>query len=321
MAGGFTTVELVAAVSNAKALGSLGAAFLKPEEIRQTVRDIKAKTAHPFNVNLFAIKPYAGKADIEPFRSLLQKYQTEFAFEIGAPSQLPSYESQIEALLQEKIPVFSFTFGIPEQEMIREFQKQGTYVIGTATHVEEVGALEDAGVDAVVCQGKEAGGHRGTFIGDFQKALIPTFELLAEGKRATKLPLIASGGIMEKGDVIRALHNGAAGVQMGTAFMTCFETGGNPIYKKMLLEWQGRKAVLTRAFSGRWARGVENRYIREMAPHEKEIPPYPLPHFMTQPMRKAAGTLGHPEFLSIWAGERFSHCKSMTAEELIQSLF
>lgn len=321
MAGGYTTVELIAAVCNAKALGSLGAAFLKPDEIRQTVRKIKEKTERPFNVNLFAIKPLSETVDTGKFRHLLEKYQSEFPFEIGSLSQLPSYELQIEALLREKIAVFSFTFGIPEEEMIREFQKQGTYVIGTATHCEEVQALEEMGVDVIVCQGKEAGGHRGTFIGDFKKALIPTFELLSNAKSKTKIPLIASGGIMEKSDVLKALHKGASGVQMGTAFLTCYESGGSQLSKQMILKWRERKAVLTRAFSGRWARGIENRYIQEMVSHEKEIPPYPIPHFMTQPMRKAAAFAEKPEFLSIWAGENFRLCKEQTAKELIESLF
>jgi nitronate monooxygenase len=322
MAGGFTPVELVVAVSNAGALGSFGAAFTSSEDLRKIIREIRSKTSAPFNINLFTCEPPHKPFHIEPFCNHLKPFQDEHPFEIGPINEAPYYHypKQIEVLMEEKIPVFSFTFGLPDKYLIRELQKQNTYVMGVATHLEEVHSLAELGVDAIICQGKEAGGHRGTFIGDVNKALIPTYEFIREACKAIKLPIIAAGGIMEKKDVRQAMKEGAMAVQMGTAFLTCNEAGTPPLHKKALLECHDRKAVLTVAFSGRSARGIENRFITEMAPFEKDVPPFPIPIFLLAPMRKAATERGDIELLSLWAGERFSLCKKLPAKELIQSL-
>ncbi len=322
MAGKFAPVELVIAVSNAGALGSFGAAFTPPEELRKTIREIKAKTSAPFNINLFTSKPPGQPFNTKRFCDRLKPFQDEHPFEIGPINEAPyyHYEKQIEVMLEEKIPAFSFTLGLPDKHLILELQKQKTYVMGVATHLEEVDALVELGVDAVICQGKEAGGHRGTFIGDINKALIPTYEFVRRACKATKLPIIAAGGLMTKEDVRRALKEGAAAVQMGTAFLTCNEAGTPPLHKKALLELHDRKTVLTAAFSGKQARGIENRFIREMAPFEKDFPPFPTPIFLLAPMRKAAIEREDIEFLPLWAGERFALCKTLPAKELIESL-
>lgn len=322
MAGEFTPVELVVAVSNAGGLGSFGAAFTPPEDLRKVIREIKAKTSAPFNINLFTNKPPQPPFDTDRFCKHLKPFQQQHPFEIGAIVEAPYYQypKQIEVMLEEKVPVFSFTLGVPDKHLIRELQKQKTCVMGVATHLGEVEALEALGVDVVICQGKEAGGHRGTFIGDCKDGLIPTYEFVKKAHKATKLPLVAAGGIMVKEDVRKAMEAGATAVQMGTAFLTCTEAGTPPLHKKALLECHDRKAVLTIAFSGKSARGIENRFIREMAPFEKDVPPFPLPIFLLAPMRKAATDRGDIEFLSLWAGERFALCKSLSAKELILSL-
>ncbi len=319
MAGGFTTVELIGTVCDAKALGSMGAALMKPDDLRQAIRQVKERTNRPFNVNLFVESSPVSPGNLEPFRTLLKKYEGEFFFEIGEPKSPPSYQQQVEVLLQEKVPVFSFTFGVPEKQIIREFQKQGTYVIGTATYPEEIEALEERGVDAVVLQGKEAGGHRGTFIGEAKSHLIPTLDLIKQAK--TSIPLIASGGIMDKKGTLAALHAGAAAVQLGTAFLTCFEAGTPPLARKTYLEWRDRKTTLTRVFSGKWARVIENRFVRDLASHDRDIPPYPIPRSMTESLRKAAAAAQTAEFLPLYAGENFGLCKAQTAAEFIESLF
>lgn len=322
MAGGFTSVELVASVSNAGGIGSFGAAFTSPEDLRKVIREIKAKTSAPFNINLFTNKPPEPPFETDRFCEHLKSFQQQHPFEIGKIVEAPYYQypKQIEVLLEEKTPIFSFTLGVPDRHLVRELQKQKTCVMGVATHLEEVEALETLGVDVIVCQGKEAGGHRGTFIGNCKDGLIPTYEFMKKASKATKLPLIAAGGIMVKEDVRKAMEAGAIAVQMGTAFLTCKEAGTPPLHKKALLECHDRKAVLTTAFSGKWARGIENRFIREMAPFEKDIPSFPLPVFLLAPMRKAATERGDIEFLPLWAGERFALCRSLSVRTLLESL-
>jgi len=315
---GVTTPELVAAVSNAGGLGSLGAALMQPDELRKTIHRIRELTQRPFNVNLFIPSPHQREPIVyEPFLQHLKQYESELGFGVSRElSPPPPFEKQIEVLLQEKVPIFSFTFGIPPLSILQDFQKRNILVIGTATHVKEALALQEAGVDFIVVQGKEAGGHRGTFLED---SLLPTLQLIKEIRSHVKKPLIAAGGIMEKKDILAALNAGAAAVQMGTAFITCAESSAHPAYKKALLEWKGRNTVLTKAFTGKEARAIENRFTQEIG--DVEIPPFPIAQSLTGPMRKAATAAHNPEFMSLWAGEKFRFCHSGTAQELIRALW
>lgn len=313
---GITTPELVAAVSKAGGVGSLGAAMMQPDDIRKAIHRIRELTRRPFNVNLFIPRHPHGMIAYEAFLKHLKQYESEVGFatstELNPP---PSFEKQVEVLLQEEVPIFSFTFGIPPIHVIRDFEKRGALVIGTATHVKEALALQEAGVDFIVAQGVEAGGHRGTFLED---ALHPTLQLLKEIKAQVKKPLIAAGGLMHGKEILSALKAGAAAVQMGTAFITCTESGAHPAYKKALLEWKNRNTVLTKAFTGKWARAVENRFTQEI--DDVEIPPFPIAQSLTGPMRKAAAAAHNAEFMSLWAGEHFRLCKAGTAQELIAKL-
>ncbi|HSX25692.1 MAG TPA: nitronate monooxygenase [Chlamydiales bacterium] len=318
---GVTSPELVAAVSKTGAVGSLGAAMMEPEEIRKAIRQIRELTRRPFNVNLFF---YSLPHQVVPFESFLKQlkhYEKEVGFsasmELKPP---PSFDKQVAVLLEERVPIFSFTFGIPPVSVIRDFHRHQAIVIGTATHPKEALALQEMGVDFIVCQGKEAGGHRGTFLGSAMESLSPTFELLQETKESIKRPLIAAGGIMDGKSIRKAFEMGAEAVQMGTAFLTCHESGAHPVYKKALLEWKNRKTELTRAFTGRLARAIENRFMLDMAPLEKEIPPYPIAQSLTAPMRKAAAAIENGEFMALYAGEHFSSCQSLSAQELIARL-
>ncbi len=316
MAGGITTPELVAAVSKAGGVGSLGAALMQPEEIRKAIHRIRELTRRPFNVNLFSAPPLHEMANCDPFLHHLKKYEGELGFTVSTELLLlPPFEKQVEALLQEEIPIFSFTFGIPPIGIIREFQKRNTLVIGTATHVKEAFALQEAGVDFIVAQGKEAGGHRGTFLED---ALLPTLQLVQECKSQVKKPCIAAGGIMHGKEIAAALKAGAVAVQMGTAFLTCAESGAHPAYKKALLEWKKRKTILTRAFTGKWARAIENRFLREIG--QVEIPPYPIARSLMNPLQKAAAKGHNAEFMSLWAGEHFPFCEAGSAQEWIAKI-
>lgn len=318
---GSTTPELVAAVSNAGGVGSLGAALMTPEEIRKAVRKVRELTRRPFNVNLFFYSMPHEVLPLEPYLKRLKSYEKEVGFSASLELSSPStFEKQIEVLLEEEIPIFSFTFGIPPISIIREFKKRNALVIGTATHPREAKSLQEMGVDFIVCQGKEAGGHRGTFLGSVPESLIPTLELIQQAKEEVKKPLIASGGIMNGKQIREALEFGASAVQMGTIFLTSAESGAHPVYKRALLEWKDRKTELTRAFTGRYARAVENRFINEMAPYESDIPPYPIAQGLTKPMRKAAEETENPEFMSLWAGEGFPACETLTAQEILARL-
>jgi nitronate monooxygenase len=232
----------------------------------------------------------------------------------------PSFEKQAAVLLEEEIPIFSFTFGIPTLATLKEFHRKGTVILGTATHSAEILALQEAGVDFIVCQGKEAGGHRGTFIGSTQEGLVPTLELIHQGIEISKKPLVAAGGIMSGKQIHAALHAGASAVQMGTVFLCCAESGAEPTYKKALLKWKTRKTVLSKAFTGKWARCIENRFIHQTATLGEEIPPYPIAESLTAPLREAALAADNPEFMAIYAGEGFPHCEFFTAQELIARL-
>lgn len=319
---GVTTPELVAAASNAGGLGSLGAALMKPEEIRTAIKKIRNLTSKPFNINLFAPTPKPETASTDFFLKQLKSYQNEIGFHLPDQPSLSAqpFEEQAAVLLEEKIPIFSFTFGIPAKKLIQEFKDKKITIIGTATHLTEAVELEKAGVDYIVCQGKEAGGHRGTFIGTFSDGLISAIELVRNLQGKISVPLIASGGIMTGMQIVEHLKAGASAVQLGTVFIVSHESMAPEAYKKALLEWKNHSTILTRAFSGRWARSVANRYCCDMAPFENEIPPFPIAQAFTMPMRQAAAKAMNPDFMSLWAGTEFKHCKSGSAGAIIHQL-
>lgn len=321
MAGGVAGPELTAASSKAGALGSLGAGLMQPDEIKKAIRQIREATRRPFAVNLFFYSMPHEVVSFETFIKKLKSYEREAGFsttlELEPP---PSFEKQVSVLMDENIPVFSFTFGIPPVSVIRDFHKRNTLVIGTATHPNEAAALQEMGVDFIVCQGSEAGGHRGTFLGSAHESLFPALDLIEEVKARVKRPLIAAGGIMSAADIRQALEAGACAVQMGTAFVTCKESGAHPTYKRALLERKDHPTELTRCFTGRWGRVLENRFVREMEALEEEIPPYPLAQSLIAPMRKAAAAKDNVDFMALWAGENFRFCEALTAQELIARL-
>jgi nitronate monooxygenase len=320
MAGGPTTPELVAAVSNAGGLGSLGAAYLPPEKIREQVREIRGLTEAPFAVNLFVPVPFeADPEKITHAQALLGPYRDELGIE--APKELPyfaeSFDDQLEAVLEERVPVFSFTFGSLGPELLGRLKENGATVMGTATTVREGLRLEKDGVDMVVAQGSEAGAHRGTFLGDFADAMIGTVALVPQLADALSVPVVASGGIMDGRGLAAAFILGAEAVQMGTAFLVCEESGAHPEYKRMVLGGAEDATAVTRAFSGRPARGIKNRFLTEVGEHEGELPPFPVQNTLTKDVRAAAQRQNRPEFMSLWAGQAAPLGRSMKAAELV----
>jgi len=323
MAGGTTTPELVAAVSNAGALGSLGAAYLTPEQLIESIQKIRALTDRPFNVNLFA-GGYEAEPKTDPGPMLAFLAEVHGVLGLPAP-MLPTvppdpFPEQLQAVLEARPPVFSFTFGIPHPPAMRSLKACGITILGTATTLWEASMLAEAGVDAIVAQGAEAGAHRGTFAAPFEEAMVPTMELVEQIARLSPLPVIASGGLMDGHDIADAMGRGASAAQLGTAFLTCPESGACITHKEAVLAAKQGTTLITRAFSGRPARALMNTFLSKLTTQKEIILPFPLQNRMTRPMRMAAAKLGNAGFLSLWAGQGVTRARSMPAATLVQCL-
>jgi len=322
MGGGPSTPELVAAVSNAGGLGSLGAAYLTPDQITDAIRRIRALTSQPFNVNLFTGGwSTEQSSDPGPMLELLAEIHETLGLATPvAPTPAPDpFPAQFEAMLDARPPIFSFTFGIPDRDAMSRLKSRGTTVLGTATTVEEARHLEQAGVDAVVAQGAAAGAHRGTFLDSFESSMVPTLDLVRSTVGAVSVPVIATGGIMDGRDIVTALNAGASAAQLGTAFLVCPESGACEAYKRAILAAKQDTTVVTRAFSGRPARGLPNAFIASVDGKEINLP-YPLQNALTRPMRIAAAQQGLPDYLSLWAGRGVARACAMPARDLVASL-
>lgn len=323
MAGGATTVELVAAAAEAEVLGSLGAAYLSPTQIISTAAAIRARTSNPFAINLFApVPPQAMMGDAQRMLALMARHCAALGIEAPAmPTAQPEpFFDQIEAVLQVRPAVFSFTFGTLPEGVLARCRALGITTIGAVTTVREALALEQAGVDAVVALGAEAGGHRATFIESFEASMIGTMALVPQIVDAVAVPVIASGGIMDGRGIAAALMLGAQAVQMGTAFLTTQESGIADIYKNAIVAARAEQTRVTRAFSGRPARGISNAFMDEADAIAGDILPYPLQNALTRPMRTAGGQQNNTEVLSLWAGQGAPLARRESATALIERL-
>jgi nitronate monooxygenase len=323
MAGSGGTPELAAAVSNAGGLGAWGGAYSKPDEIVAAIRRIRSLTDRPFNINLFA-GGYEIDSEIDP-RPMLEVVSEVHALLGLPPPQLPPmprnpFDAQLEAVLEERPPVFSFTFGIPSSAQIAALKKRGIAIGGSVTTVEEARRLAQAGVDAIVAQGAEAGAHRGSFAAPFEDSMVPLAAVVRGIRGVTALPVIASGGLMDGRDIAAVLKLGAAAVQLGTAFLPCPESGAPTAYKSALLSATSDTTVITRAYSGRPARGLTNRFIAMVRGKEEFILPFRQQNDLTRLMRNAAGQNGVADYISLWAGQGVARCREMPATALIKTL-
>ena len=325
MAGGATTFELVSAVSEAGALGFVGAAYLSGDQIAQAARAVRGRTSRPFGINLFApVEPARLPSDPRPALAALADYHTELG--LPAPSvperAAPEFDEQLAATLESRASAFSFTFGLLPSDVISSVKGHGIFVLGTATTVDEALTLERAGVDAIVAQGSEAGAHRGTF-GDasFAAAMIGTMALVPQIVDAVAIPVVASGGIMDGRGIAAALALGAGAAQMGTAFLTTEESGCPRAYKDAILAARETDTRVTRAFSGRAARGIVNRFMNEV---ESRGPSanlgYPFQNALTRSLRSESARQNRPEFLSLWAGQGLRMARRESAAALVSRL-
>ena len=323
MAGGTTTPRLVAAVSEAGGLGTLGAGYLSPDDIRAEIRAIRQLTGEPFAVNLFI--PEAFDPTLYPqggVKALLAPYRRELGIEdpAGPLRYVHPFDDQLTVVVEEQVPVLSFTFGIPDETQLLSLKEAGVVTFGTATSVREARELEAAGVDLVTAQGSEAGGHRGTFTGRFEASMVGTLALVPQVVDSVGVPVVASGGIMDGRGLAAVLVLGAAGAQMGTAFLTCPESGAHPGHKEAVLGAGEEDTAVTRAFSGKPARGLRNRFMDEVERRAEEIPPYPVQNANTRDIRAAAAEQNKPEYLSLWAGQAARLSRRVPAARLVEEV-
>ncbi|TLS50063.1 DUF561 domain-containing protein [Paenibacillus antri] len=320
MAGGPTTPDLAAAVSNAGGLGSIGAGYLAPDRIRDTIREIRQRTDRPFGINLFVPEqPCTSEATIAEMNDFLNSFRVELgiASNPSTPKSAESFEDQIRILLEESVPVVSFTFGMPSEDVIQALKARGTTVLGTATTVEEAQALEAAGVHAIVAQGSESGGHRGTFLKDAADALIGTMALVPQVVEHVSVPVVAAGGIMDGRGLIASLALGASAIQMGTAFLASPESGAHPAYKQKIMSSTEDCTEVTYAYSGKAARGIRTKFMEEFRNYQGAIPPYPIQNAMTRDIRQTAAQANLPEYMSLWAGQGLRLADDRSAASII----
>ncbi len=322
MAGGFTTPELVAAVSNAGALGSLGGATLGPDELRDAIVAVRRLTDRPFGVNLFAPLP-PPEADIERVAAM-QAVLAPLRAELGLPEPQDALsapppglvEAQLAVVAEERVPVFSFTFGVLPFEQIREV---GSVVLGTATTVAEAVEIERLGVDAIVAQSGEAGGHRGTFLGSFEDAIVGGVALVPRIVDRVSVPVLLAGGIMDGRGIAAALALGAEGVQLGTAFLGCPESGIAALQRDALAG-AADATVVSRAYSGRHARLVRTRLVDAIEDAKVDPLPFPLQAVLAADLRAAALEAGRADLLFVLAGQGATAIRELPAAELVETL-
>jgi nitronate monooxygenase len=318
------SVELASEVSNAGGLGSLGLSYHKFKNILPDYKKILSKTNHTVNLNFFTHKePVNNDIINKNFKDNISKYYKEHAID-EIPDIINTCETfnsqQLNLLLQMNPKVVSFHFGLPKDNFIKEIKKQNIYIISSATTVEEAIILENSGADAIIAQGFEAGGHRGTFHSTYKEGEIGLFSLLPQIVNNVNVPVIAAGGIADGRGIAAALMLGAQGVQLGTAFLKCPEASVHPLWKKALENSGSRETRITSAFTGRPARGIVNHLIKEMEGKGYILPDFPKVGSIIKPLANSVAQKGDESFLSLWAGQSAPMSKSLPAKDLVQEL-
>jgi len=325
--GGLSSQELTAAVSNFGGLGSFGAHGLAPEAIKDVIGEIRSLTSKPFAMNLWVSMEDKGArtSDEDAFnRSLAPLAAHLAALRAPRPTFKPyspiRFEDQARVLLDAKVPVFSFIFGIPQKEILDECRMKHIATIGTATTPEEAVALQEVGVDAIVASGFEAGGHRGSFLRAAEDSLTGTLSLVPQIVDNVDGPVIAAGGIADARGVIAALALGAEAVQIGTVFLACEESGAGVLHRQTLREKKAGHTALSKGFTGRLARGIHNRLLEELNQPGTEILPYPLQRGLVRNLSTAAEAAGRSDLLPLWAGQSANLSTCINVSTFLSSL-
>ena len=322
---GVQASALAIAVSNAGGLGSLPCAMLGLEALRDELAKLKAHARGPCNVNFFCHAPPVPDARREEtWRAALAPYYAEYGIDPATipagPGRAPFSHEAADVLEPFAPAVVSFHFGLPAPELLERVRKWGAKVLASATTVEEARWLEARGVDAIIAQGLEAGGHRGIFLSDDLGTQVGTFALLPQIVRQVKVPVIAAGGIADAQGVAAAMALGAAGVQVGTAYLLCPEATTSAVHRAALKSEAARYTAVTNVFTGRPARGIVNRLIRERGPMSAAAPEFPLATSALAPLRAGAESVGSGDFSPLWAGQNASGCKEIPAAQLTREL-
>ncbi|WP_077622354.1 NAD(P)H-dependent flavin oxidoreductase [Sediminibacillus massiliensis] len=328
MAGGVTTSKLVAEVSNCGGLGTIGAGYMSPGQIRNQINEIRQWTSCNFGINLFVPTEFnVIEEEVEAANHLLQPIQEQLKVPRTNYREVPLFEEtseifrkQVKVVIEEKVPICSFTFGIPPKEVIDTFKQHDVVLVGTATSVEEALAIEESGMDIVVVQGSEAGGHRGAFIKADDSSPVGLMSLIPQVSDNVSIPVIGAGGIMDGRGLMASLLLGAEGVQMGTAFLTCLESGAHPLHKNAVLHAREDDTVLTKAFSGKWARGIVNEFITDMHRMKVSWPGFPVQNALTKGLRAASSRQNKKEFMSLWSGQSPRLAKAQTVKALMEDI-
>ncbi|MFD4760224.1 nitronate monooxygenase [Streptomyces sp. NPDC058439] len=323
MAGGVSCPPLVAAVAEAGGLGFLAAGYKTADGMYHEIKQLRGLTGQPFGVNLFMPQPaLADPSAVEVYRHQLAGEAVWYETPLGDPDSGgdDNYDAKLAILLEDPVPVVSFTFGCPARDTLDAFAGVGTYTVVTVTTPEEAQAAQWAGADAVCVQGIEAGGHQSTHRDDPQTdgTGIGVLSLVAQVRETVQVPIIAAGGLMRGSQITAVLAAGAAAAQLGTAFLVCPESGANPLHKQALTNPLFVRTALTRAFSGRPARGLVNRFMREHGPYAPAA--YPQVHYLTAGLRKAAAKAGDAQGMALWAGQGHRLARELPAGRLIELL-
>jgi nitronate monooxygenase len=323
MAGGPSSQELVAACSAAGALGSFGFAYTQPDDMRKQAAFVRSKTDRPFGINLFVspqpepVEPGAQRSALEAVAGYYKELGLPAPEPVRAP-YAPDLEAQLLAVEEIRPRVFTTHLGVLPKERIKAIQSRGILVGGSATCIAEAKQLEQLGYDFVIAQGGEAGGHRGTYLRDPYEALTGTFALVRLIVRAIRLPVVAAGGIMDGAGIAAVLALGAQAAQLGTAFIPCPESGAPQVHKDQLLKATEDETRITEKFSGKPARGLANRFMKEMERAPQLV--FPAQNKVTGTLRQASAKAGKPDFVSMWAGQAAPLSRALPAAELVARL-
>jgi nitronate monooxygenase len=320
MAGGPSTPELAAAGTNAGGLGFVPAGYLKADVFAERLSAARRLTTGPIGANLFVPQPSAGTAaGIQAYADALAAEARHYRVDLGeARFDDDDWNAKLDVLLDLRPPVASFTFGLPSAAEMRRLADAGITTVGTVTTLEEARLAAARGVDVLAAQGPSAGGHRGTFDPSARPAEQPLDDLVASIVAAFEIPVVAAGGLMDAGDVRRVRSAGAVAAQLGTAFLLADEAGSSPVHRAALQDPQFSETVVTKAFSGRYARGLRNRFIDE---HEGDAPlGYPEVHYLTSPLRSASVRAGDPHAVNVWAGTGYRRATSAATAAIIGEL-
>ncbi|MDT0404927.1 MULTISPECIES: nitronate monooxygenase [Streptomyces] len=323
MAGGVAVPQLAAAVSEAGGLGFLAAGYKTADGMYQEIKQLRGLTSRPFGVNLFLPQPETpDAAAVGVYAHQLAGEASWYETELGDADsgRDDGYDAKLAVLLDNPVPVVSFHFGVPSREVLDALRRAGTFTLVTATTAEEARAVEQAGADAVIAQGVEAGGHQGTHrdVPDTDRSGVGLLSLVAQVRESVGIPVVAAGGIMRGGQIAAVLAAGADAAQLGTAFLAAHESGAHSLHKRALTDPLYARTELTRAFSGRPARALVNRFLREHGPYAPAA--YPDVHHLTAPLRKAAARAGDAQGMALWAGQGHRMARELPAGQLVELL-